>query len=298
MPAPKSELSRPQLIRYWFENLFLRGLIELARLMPYRFRIPFMGWLVSTLSPLAGYHKRIRQNLELTCPDLEEAEIRRLLRDVPNNAGRTLMEIYSGTPFVEIAKQSPITGPGLAALEKAREESRPVILVTAHFGNYDAARAALIARGYNMGALYRRMANPYFNDHYVRSISAIGTPMFEQGRRGMVEMVRHLKSGGILAILTDLHMTKGERLSFFGQPALTSLVTAELALKFDALLLPVYSIRQPDGMSFTVEVHEPIEHSNPAAMTQATNDDLEALVRKHMGQWFWIHRRWKAANKP
>ena len=28
-------------------------------------------------------------------------------------------------------------------------------------------------------------------------------------------------------------------------------------------------------------------------MTQDLNDGLEALVREHMGQWFWIHRRWK-----
>jgi KDO2-lipid IV(A) lauroyltransferase len=28
-------------------------------------------------------------------------------------------------------------------------------------------------------------------------------------------------------------------------------------------------------------------------MTQAINDSLEAEVRGHMEQWFWIHRRWK-----
>ncbi len=28
-------------------------------------------------------------------------------------------------------------------------------------------------------------------------------------------------------------------------------------------------------------------------MMQALNDDLETLVRAHMDQWFWIHRRWK-----
>jgi KDO2-lipid IV(A) lauroyltransferase len=29
-------------------------------------------------------------------------------------------------------------------------------------------------------------------------------------------------------------------------------------------------------------------------MTQALNDSLEALVRQHLDQWLWIHRRWKA----
>ncbi len=39
--------------------------------------------------------------------------------------------------------------------------------------------------------------------------------MFEQGRRGMVEMVRSLKKGGIIAIVSDLHAMGGEELMFF-----------------------------------------------------------------------------------
>lgn len=275
-------------------NLVLRGLIGLAMALPYAMRVRMMGWLVSNIvARVARFDKRIRRNLALVCPDMPEAEVRRLCRAVPDNAGRTLIEIYSGKEFVEHAKAAPISGPGLAALEDARATGRPVILVTGHFGNYDVVRANLIARGHNMGALYRRMANPYFNEHYVRSISAIGEPMFEQGRKGMSQMVRHLKSGGILGILTDLHAHAGRELSFFGKPAVTSVITAELALKYDAALIPVYAIRKENGLDFEIVAQAPIPHSDPETMTQAVNDGLESLVRDHMEQWFWIHRRWK-----
>jgi KDO2-lipid IV(A) lauroyltransferase len=186
-----------------------------------------------------------------------------------------------------------MVGPGYAALEAARAAGRPVILVTGHFGNYDVSRAALIARGHNMGALYRRMSNPYFNAHYVRSITSIGTPMFEQGRKGMSQMVRHIKAGGVLGILTDLHAYGGARLDFFGKPAVTSLITAELALKYNAALIPVYAVRKENGLDFEIVVQDEIAHSDPETMTQAVNDGLEALVRENMHQWFWIHRRWK-----
>lgn len=278
----------------YMTNLFLRSLIGLALALPYKARVRTMGWLVEKIvSPLAGYPKRIRANLAHVLPDLPEAEVARLCKAVPNNAGRTLIELYSGKDFVSRAIQAPITGPGYAALEKARAEGRPVILVTGHFGNYDVSRAALIAKGHNMGALYRRMSNPYFNAHYVRSISTIGEPMFEQGRKGMTQMVRHIKSGGVLGILTDLHAHGGARLDFFGKPAITSLVTAELALKFNAALIPVYAIRQDNGLDFVITVQEEIPHSDAEAMTQAVNDGLEALIRENMHQWFWIHRRWK-----
>lgn len=277
----------------YITNLFLRSLIGLALSLPYETRVRLMGWLVErVVSPLAGYPKRIRANLKHVMPDLPEDEIARLTRAVPNNAGRTLIELYSGKEFVERAVKAPITGPGYAKLEAAREEGRPVILVTGHFGNYDVSRANLIAKGHNMGALYRRMSNPWFNEHYVASISKIGEPMFEQGRKGMTQMVRHIKSGGVLGILTDLHAHGGARLNFFGKPAITSLVTAELALKFNAALIPIYAIRQPDGLSFKIVVQDEIPHSDAETMTQAVNDGLEALVRENMDQWFWIHRRW------
>ena len=298
MPADPSTLSFSDRAGYFVSDLALRGLIGLFRALPYRWRIPAMGWVVSRLAPLIGFTRRIRDNLQLVCPEMPEAEVRRLCRAVPDNAGRTLMEFYSGADFVERARRAPIHGPGLAALEAARAKGRPAVLITAHFGNYNAARARLIARGHEMGALYRRMANPYFNEHYVRAMEQVGTPMFEQGRRGMTQMVRYLKQGGVIAIVGDLHVHDGIDMNFFGKPAVTSLVPAELALKYDAALIPVYAVRQPNGLDFEILMEEEIPHSDPVTMTEAVNAGLEAQVRAHMGQWFWIHRRWKRLGKP
>ncbi len=284
---------------YYTANLVLRGLIGLALAVPYRWRVPAMGWLVSHgFAPLSGARRRIRNNLKLTCPELSADDVARLCRDVPDNAGRTLIELYSGAEFLRRAHAAPISGPGLAALQQARADDRPVILMTGHFGNYDAARGKLISMGHEMGSLYRRMANPYFNAHYIRTISAIGEPMFEQGRRGVTQMVRHLRNSGIIAIVGDLFVQGGAPLTFFGKTAHTSLVPAELALKYGAALIPVYAIRQSNGLDFEVVMQPEIAHSDAETMTQEINDRLEALVRENMGQWFWIHRRWKPWPPP
>jgi len=294
MPAEKFNLSFRARATYYLTSLFLKGLIGTARLLPYTWRIPAMGWVAAhVLAPLAGFDKRVRDNLKLALPDLPEKQVKSLCRAVPDSAGRYLMEVFSGRPFIERARKATVTGPGYAALQEAHTAKRPVIMVTGHFGSYDAARACLIGRGFNMGVLYRRMANPYYNDYYVRAMSTIGLPMFEQGRRGMMEMVRHLKDGGIIAIVADLHAHGGKELQFFGQPAVTSIVTAELALKYDAVLIPAYGVRQPNGLDFEVVLNTPIPHSDPETMMQAVNDDLEEMVRQHPDQWFWIHRRWK-----
>ena len=276
------------------QNLFSRAILGGALLLPYRLRVALVGRVMShVVAPLAGWRKRIRDNLDLVTPEMPQVERERIVRKVADNVGRTLIEIYSGRDFTARAAQAPITGPGHDAFLRARARGRPVILVSGHFGNYDVARARLIADGHEMGALYRRMSNVYFNAHYVRSISEIGTPMFEQGRRGMMQLVRHLRGGGVLAILTDLNALDGVPLNFFGKPARSSLVTAQLALKYDAALIPTYAIREADGLSFRIVMQDEIAHSTAEEMTQAVNDGLEHLVRDHMEQWFWIHRRWK-----
>lgn len=281
-------------LRYWLQDRALRSLIWLLLRLPYRWRVPLCGWVMSrVISPLAGYDGRIRENLSLVLPGLPDTEVRRITRAVPDNVGRTIIEIYSGPEFVARVTQNPLTGAGVATLDQAHREKRPVILVTGHFGNYDASRAALIARGYRVGALYMPMANTYFNAHYVRAISGIGKPLFPRGRSGLADMVRHLRSGGMLGMLVDQHMRHGEDLTFFGQQALTALSAAELALKYNALLIPTYAVRRADGLSFDIIVEAPIPHGPPETMTQALNDSLETLVRKHIDQWFWIHRRWK-----
>ncbi len=292
-------MARSIQMKHWLQDRAIRTLIWVLLRLPYALRVPLCGWVMArVIAPVAGYRARVRDNLALVMPGLPKTEIARLERAVPDNVGRTIIEIYSGAEFTARVAATPPTGAGLAALDAAHSAGRPVILVTGHFGNYDASRAALIARGFRVGALYRPMKNRFFNAHYVQAISKIGTPLFPRGRAGLSDMVRHLKSGGMLGLVIDQHMHHGAPLTFFGISAQTALSAAELALKYDALLVPTYAIRLPDGLNFKIVVEAPIAVDTPEKMTQALNDSLETLVRGHLDQWFWIHRRWKGAVLP
>lgn len=277
------------------------GLVGLLRLLPYPQRIAAMGWIFAHVAgPLAGWRRRIRANLALASPELTRAEVRRLTRAVPDNAGRALMEIYAGTAFTaRVTATDPLEGPGLPVLEQAAAAGRPVILACAHFGNYDAMRAALAARGWPVGALYRPMNNRAFNRHYIPAIEAIAKPLFPRaGRGGLAAMIRFLRQGGMLCLGFDQYDRHGATLRFFGLPTETVLTPAELALKYHAPLVPIAGIRQPDGLSFRVRVGAPVPPGTPQAMMQALNDDLESLVAAHPDQWFWVHRRWKNLAPP
>lgn len=279
--------------RAFSQNLVLRALLGSVRRLPYAWRVPAMGWVAARIvAPLAGWDKRIEDNLAHVCPDMGKDEVARLKRAVPDNAGRTLIEIYSGAEFKERLAQAPLTGPGVTAFEEARAAGRPVIFVTAHFGNFDAPRAALFAQGHPVAGLYRPMRNARFNEHYVKAISGIGEPVFAADRRGVLGLVKHLAKGGIIGILVDVYANDGADVTYFGKPAKTAVSAAEWALKYNALVIPIYGIRAKDGLNFSIVLDSPVAHGDPVSMTQALNNSLEAQVRGHMEQWFWIHRRW------
>ncbi len=295
--TPDSARLRSRSLRdfgHYLTNLVVVGIIKTALALPYRTRISLVGRLVQhILGPLAGYQRRARQNLELIWPEMPVAQRRQIASRCLNNLGRTFIENYSARDFPALMANNQLEGPGFPALRQAAQDGRPVILVTGHFGNYEAMRAALVAHGYPVGGLYRDMANPYFNDHYVRTMEAFGGPVFPQGRRGTAGFVRHLKGGGQLGLLFDQHVFGAPPLDFLGQPANTALSAAELALRYRAELIPSYGIRQPDGFTFQIVLEAPVPHSDPMTMTQALNDSLSARIRATPDQWFWVHRRWR-----
>ncbi|QUJ77300.1 lysophospholipid acyltransferase family protein [Sulfitobacter albidus] len=279
---------------HYISNAVIVGLIGAMRALPYGLRVRAMGRIVQhVIGPVAGYRRRALRNLAMVWADKPLAERQRIARACLNNVGRTFIENYSTRDFPERLADNPLTGAGVDDLQAAAAEGRPVVLVTGHYGNYEATRAALVARGYHIGGLYRDMKNPYFNAHYVKTMEAFGGPVFPQGRRGTAGFVRHLKDGGQLVLLFDQHVFGAPTFDFLGHPAHTALSAAELALRYNAELIPFYGIRQDDGLSFETVLEAPIPHSDAHTMTQAITDSLAARVRARPEQWFWVHRRWR-----
>jgi len=225
-----------QTILDWSSNVVLRVVIGSARMLPLRKRVPAMGWFTQNcVAPLAGYRDRASKNLKRIYPDKNDIEIRALANKTANNVGRTLIENYSGKSLGKVAQDAPIVGEGLAALKQAKAEGKPVLLVTGHL---------------------------FFNDHYERTMAGVSGPVFAQGRRGTAQFVRYLKDGGTAVLLFDIH-AKGVKIPFMGKRAHTSTSSADLALKYGAVVIPFFGVRQPDGISFEVQLDAPIPHSTP-----------------------------------
>ena len=278
----------------WLKDRMLRGVIRSLLLLPHRMRVPLMGWLArAVIGPVTGYSARARENLAYIWPDMTLPERRAIARKVLDNAGRTLIENYATADQQARALTWDVHGPGLQAARAALVESRPILFVSGHFGNYQAARVAMNVRGFALGGLYRPMNNAWFNDHYVRTVEAAGGPAFSRGRRGLAGFMRHVRAGGHGALLIDQYYGDGAILDFMGKPAPTALSVGEIALKFNALVIPIYARRLENGLDFDVLLEAPVAHTDAVTMTRDLMDSLSAQVRERPEQWFWVHRRWK-----
>ena len=269
--------------------------LGIARALPWRARVAFGGWLGRRIvTGVPKFRRRVEANLAYVLPELDAPARARIAAETGETFGRTFVEIFSMAEFKGRRPWGEARGPGLQAAREARAAGRPVLLVTGHFGQWEAGRAAAAeALGGEVAGVYRPLNNPYLDAPYVRELELGGRPMFPKGPAGLRGLLGHLAKGGAVAMLVDQYDRRAPLLDFLGRPAPSLTLAADLALRTGAALIPGYGLRAADGLTMQVTLEAPIPHTTAAEMTQALNDSLAAQVRAHPGQYFWLHRRWR-----
>ena len=99
--------------------------------------------------------------------------------------------------------------------------------------------------------------------------------------------------------MVDQRLGESERYPFFNKPAHTTTLPAQLALKFDCNIIPVYLERNKDNF-FKMEILNPIEINKTSSLendkkniTIKINQIIEKMILRNPGQWIWTHGRWK-----
>ncbi len=269
------------------------ALLGLARALPVRPRLALASWLARTaVARLPKLGARVEGNLRLIFPEMEADERRRIRDGMADSFGRTMIEVMTRRDFQRRHDWTGPSGPGWEALLAARAAGKGAFLVSGHFGQWEAVRAALMAEGIEAGAMIRPVKNPFLDRDYLACVEAGGRPVVGRDGGGLRELVRHVRGGGVMAVLLDQYTKRGVEIDFLGQPAPSGTMIADLARKYDLPMIPVYGTRAPDGLHVTVEFEAPIPPGTAEEMTQAAANSLAARVRATPEQYFWLHRRW------
>lgn len=285
--------NRQKNILHGIEYALVWAFLGALKVLPFKQRVKYGGaFLGALIGNIKTTRQRIENNLHKIYPDMPVDEIRGITKAVGNNFGASFVEILNNDVSQKFSELRHASGPGLQVLRDAAAAGTGAIIVSGHFGQWDGARHFLKSEGMEIGAIYHPSSNHYFDRIFVPQIEHAGKPAFPSGRRGTADMIRHIRTGGMVAILLDQRFGKGEALDFMGQPALTSTAAASTALKYNLPMVPVYGIRRQGSLDVDIVFEAPIPHTDATTMTQAANDSLTAQVKRNPGLWYWLHNRW------
>ena len=269
--------------------------------LPRRTALAFGRGLARLWGDLDRRHVRVAlDNLRHAFPHWDDARRLRTARGVYAHFGQVLFDILwlSERPLQTVLRVVKVEG--REHVEKAAAAGRGTVLVTAHFGNWEAHGVAHALLFGPLGLVARPLDNPRLDARLCSFRSRSGNSVIYK-QRALAQVLRILRQGEGVAILIDQNVQEsdGVFVDFFGRPAATTTVAAALAVKTGCSLVPVRVSLASDGRYRAT--YEPAVQWVPSGdrqrdilqLTQALTRRIEAWVREVPEQWLWIHRRWK-----
>ena len=260
------------------------------------------AWLIRMLVP-SRQHVALDNMRRVFGDRYTDRQYRALAAEVTRGICRTMVELLKSPYLTPEQLRALVRLHGLEHLHEALAQGHGVLLLTAHFGNWELMGAMAAREGLPLAVIARDSQEASTASLINRSRESHGIEVLE--REDTRAMLRALRNNRILGILPDQHAAGGSVIvDFLGRPAATAVGVATLAARTGARVVPGFCLRRPDG-SFDVIVQPPLElaqtgdreadlRANTALMNQVIGEQILA----HPEQWLWLHRRWKVDSPP
>lgn len=256
-----------------------------------------LGWLALRLARSRA--RIVRRNLELCFPEQPESVREQWVADHFRALAQSIVDrgvLWYGTPE---AVKDMVTQTGVERINAATAEGRPVIMLAPHFIAMDAAGTRLTMQVPTAACMYTPQSDPHID-----AIVAAGRARFNDVRLvsrkdGVRSLIRHLRERRPIYYLPDMDFGRQGSVfvPFFGVQAATLLATAQLAQKWNAVVLPIIGFWDPKTGRYHTEVLPALEdfpgEDTLEDATARLNRELESWVRRCPSQYYWVHRRFK-----
>ena len=283
-------------IKYFFEFIIIGIFFLIFKFLGLKISSFFGGILGNIFGPLFRSKKLIQSNILKALPNLNEIQIKNITHKMWNNYGRILSEYMFIKKFREKKFHKNIIIEGQDILEKIKYEKKPVIFISGHFNNFELMAMQIEMSGIDLATIYRPLNNIFINVimEKIRK-KYICKNQIKKGMQGMRELLSMFKNGTSVALMIDQRVSEGIKSDFFGQPALTTTVPAQLVRKFGCKIVPVY-IERIKSTFFKIKISKPIIYNKDSSIEEITldlNKWLEKMILNNPSQWIWSHNRWK-----
>jgi len=238
-------------------------------------------------------------NLKAAFPEKSSGELKRINKAHFENLGMNVIELLK-LPFM--AKDylgRHVKLENADTIKSGLEKGKGVIVLTAHFGNWEIASLVASLNGYIMSVFAREQKYERLNNLLNEFRQSTGCKVITKGF-SVKDIVKTLHNNGIVAMLSDQDAgANGVFVNFFNRPASTAQGIIAFSIKTGAVILPSFITRVGIDKHIA-KAGEPLELINTGdrekdvkVNLQRITGILEDQVIRFPEQWLWAHKRWK-----
>ena len=283
-----------KILNYFLQSIIVYCFFLLGRILGLKISRKIFSFLFSIVGPFFKSKKIIEKNLINFSRKVVNVNKKSITKDMWINYGKTFIEYI----FLDIfqKKNSHMQLINEEILLQISEEKKPVIFISGHFANFELMSMEITKKNIQLATIYRPLNNFFLNPfmEYLRK-KYVCKNQIKKGINGVRESIEYIKKNYSIALMIDQRVSEGEKIDFFDRPAFTSTLPAQLAMKFNLDIVPVY-IERDQNDNFTIEFKNRINPSNfenKFILTKELNNVLEKMIIKNPNQWIWTHDRWK-----
>ena len=283
--------------RHVLEYVGARTVLAFFRILPVRIGAQIGSAWGAVAFRVDARHRRLALwNLSKSDADRGPAENRRIVGRLYRHLGMMLAEIAHMHRRDEVNAWTSVEGE--EHLRAALAKGRGVIIVVAHFGNWELAGAVCALHVPDVRVVAFPQRNPLVDRMICGIREAAGMKVLLTGAAAK-PILRAVKENAVIGILADQDVAeRGVFVHLLGRPAATSHGPSVLAHRAEAPVLTAFLTRVgPARHHFQYQAEVPMT-GDAVADTQAIADRLSAAVREHPDQWLWLHDRWKTVRRP
>lgn len=281
---------------------FLRLLSSVIRLMPIQMALFLgrcLGWLWNYLIPIRRNMVRMQIRRALGA-EVDHSQAASITRRMFENLGMNLIEFLRIDPTRPEKTLRYVETSHKERLDEALAEGRGVLVLTAHFGNWDLLCCSQALDKLPLDILSKEIKPAFLNRFWMNSRKACGLRILPD--RGIKQkLLDELGQGRVIGFVFDQHDPRPGAVveEFFGMQAACTPGLAELALDSGAPVVPVFLHRLPGGrhrmkVGRSIPLCEGVDRAESVKLTtRSYNRVLEEEIRSRPDHWMWLHRRWK-----
>ena len=283
-----------KIFKYFFQSIIIYVFFIIGKVFGINYSRKIFSSMFQILAPFFKSKKTIQKNLDIFDSKITIEKKRKIISSMWRNYGLTFIEYIFLNRFRNSDSHIEIVGE--ENLKNVLEKNKPAKFISGHFANYELMSMEITKKNIKLATIYRPLNNYFLNPfmEYLRK-KYVCKNQIKKGINGVREAIEFIKEGTSVAMMIDQRVSEGQKVNFFGKPASTTTLPAQLAIKYKLPIIPVFIERMGDA-KFKVEFFDEInvhDFKDKEDLTKSLNEILEKMIVKNPYQWIWTHNRWK-----